>query len=94
MRMYARPRAHAHARTPRAHALVRTPSPASLCAALPRWSAVALVTSLFREHVDTKQLVADLRAASERPNEWVRVLPEYPGAEAPPSPASKRQRAE
>ena len=40
--------------------------------------AVALVTELFREHVDTKAFLAQLEAASARPAEWVRTESLYP----------------
>jgi hypothetical protein len=58
-------------------------------------AAIALVTTLFREHVDTKQLVADLTEASARPAGWVRVLPSFPAADEPPAaPNAKRPRDE
>lgn len=43
---------------------------------------IALVMELFKEHVDTKLLVADLAEASARPSEWVRPMPSFPGTEA------------
>lgn len=42
---------------------------------------IALVLSLFREHVDTKQLVTDLAEASANPGEWVREQPGFPGTD-------------
>lgn len=58
---------------------------------------VDLITQLFRDYVDAKQLVEDLRAASERPEEWVRELPTFPGTgnpnEAAGGGAKKRARA-
>ena len=45
-------------------------------------AAIALVTDLFREHVDSTALVADLAEASARPGRWVRGLPSFPDTEA------------
>ena len=39
-----------------------------------------VIAELFKLHVDTKQLVEDLQAATEQPEEWVRELPTFPGA--------------
>ena len=33
-------------------------------------AAVAALSALFREHVDVKQLLADLEGATARPSEW------------------------
>ena len=35
-------------------------------------------TALFREHVDVKQLLADLEGATARPSEWAADLAQYP----------------
>ena len=43
---------------------------------------VELITQLFRQHINMKQLVDDLRQATEEPEEWVRVLPAFPGTES------------
>jgi len=43
--------------------------------------AIELVRGLFREHVQTKQLVEDLKAASARPSGWVRQLPMFPASQ-------------
>lgn len=40
--------------------------------------AVALVSEMFAAHVDIKQLVADVEAATARPREWVREEALYP----------------
>jgi len=40
--------------------------------------AVALVTELFREHVDCKKFIADLEAATARPGDWVRKEELFP----------------
>ena len=44
----------------------------------PDRAAVAALSSLFREHVDIKQLLADLEAATARPSEWAADLAQYP----------------
>ena len=57
---------------------------------------VEVIQNLFREHVDTAQLLCDLKMASEAPAEWVRDLPTFPGTEggASKSGAAKRSRGE
>lgn len=41
-------------------------------------AAVAALSALFREHVDVKQLLADLEGATARPSEWAADLAQYP----------------
>jgi hypothetical protein len=41
-------------------------------------AAVSALSALFREHVDVKQLLSDLEAATARPSEWAAELPQYP----------------
>ena len=53
---------------------------------------IAAVTELFKEHVDAKQLVADLEKATEAPEGWVQELPCYPGSGS--ANGSKRPREE
>ena len=43
-----------------------------------RRAAVAALSALFREHVDLKQLLADLEGATARPSEWAADLAQYP----------------
>jgi len=59
-------------------------------------AAIEVIQNLFREHVDTAQLLCDLKMASEAPAEWVRDLPTFPGTEggASKSGAAKRSRGE
>ena len=42
---------------------------------------IELVRALFKEYVDTRQLVDDLTLASAKPHEWVRELPTFPGTD-------------
>ena len=44
-------------------------------------ASIALVASLFKEHVDVKTLVDDLTEASAAPAKWVRELPSFPGTD-------------
>ena len=44
--------------------------------------AVKVVAQLFKEHVDTRQLVADLIEASTNPTAWVRMRKAFPGTSA------------
>ena len=53
---------------------------------------IETVTQLFKEHVDTTQLVADLTEASANPGAWVRELPSFPDTEERAGGAAKRPR--
>jgi len=58
-------------------------------------AAIGVVRQLFREYVDTPQLVDDVRAASADPTAWLRELPMFPGTSSSSAASgAKRGRAE
>ena len=54
--------------------------------------AIGTVSKLFRDFVDTRQLVGDLEEATACPSKWVRTLPSFPDCETAPA-QNKRHKA-